>query len=181
MMAPEEILSSTDASRRDFLKKVLVGTTFAAPVIASFSMEGLSPETASAISSNQCSNMTTSRCCQFAAQIAAGISALGFCGLVGQKVSLESQAALLGPLGEAQAAMAKGLDKGKGDCTNKPAQGQFKKAAKKLEEFKDLVAILCVDALAKGLTQDANLLIGAIDDLLDGVCADGALKLLCTV
>src|SRR5262245_37320196 len=40
-MAPEEILSSAGAGRRDFLKKVLAGTTFAVPVITSFSMEGL--------------------------------------------------------------------------------------------------------------------------------------------
>ena len=44
-MAPhplnEDVLNSVDESRRDFLRKVIVGTAFAAPLMASFSMDGL--------------------------------------------------------------------------------------------------------------------------------------------
>ena len=82
-MAPEEILSSVDASRREFLKKVIAGTTFAVPLMASFSMEGLSVESAwaSNVTTNQpplCSNMTGSPCCTLAVEIAAGIAILSF-------------------------------------------------------------------------------------------------------
>jgi len=37
----EKILKEVDEKKRDFLKKVIVGTAFAVPVIHSFSMEGL--------------------------------------------------------------------------------------------------------------------------------------------
>lgn len=37
----EQILDKVDENKRDFLKKVIVGTAFAVPVIHSFSMEGL--------------------------------------------------------------------------------------------------------------------------------------------
>jgi len=37
----EEILERLDEKRRDFIKKVVVGTAFAVPVINSFSMDGL--------------------------------------------------------------------------------------------------------------------------------------------
>lgn len=165
-MAPEEILSSADASRRDFLKKVLAGTTFAAPVIASFSMEGLAPESAWA---SNCSNMPSSDCCAFAARITLEIALFGaqFTGLDAQ---VDVKALLLGPLGKAQAAMAEGIEKGNGDCTNAPAQAQFKKAAKELGRFKDLADTLCAD-VAGDLDRFADTLIGQITDLLDGNCS----------
>ena len=37
----EDILKEVDEQRRDFIKKVVVGTAFAVPVIHSFSMDGL--------------------------------------------------------------------------------------------------------------------------------------------
>ena len=36
----EEILSSVDEARRDFIRKVIVGAAFATPIMASFSMDG---------------------------------------------------------------------------------------------------------------------------------------------
>jgi hypothetical protein len=185
IMAPEEILSSADASRRDFLKKVLVGTTFAVPVVASFSMEGLSPESASAgfdscsnattFLSNQCSNQATSECCRFAAQITIAISEFGsrFCGLGTKRAFLQEEtlALLLGPLGRAQAAMAEGLEKGKGECTNKPSRDQFKKAGKELGKFKELVDALCDSDTAEFLNREADALIAAITDLQHGNCS----------
>jgi hypothetical protein len=41
----EDVLKSIPESRRDFLKKVIAGTTFVVPLIASFSMDGLSIDT----------------------------------------------------------------------------------------------------------------------------------------
>ena len=38
----EDILKSVPESRRDFLKKMIAGTTFVVPLMASFSMDGLS-------------------------------------------------------------------------------------------------------------------------------------------
>lgn len=59
-MAPhplnEDILNSVDESRRDFLRKVIVGTAFAAPLMASFSMDGLLINEAEA---NWVTNMST--------------------------------------------------------------------------------------------------------------------------
>ena len=37
----DRILEKVDEKKRDFLKKVVIGTAFAVPVINSFSMEGL--------------------------------------------------------------------------------------------------------------------------------------------
>lgn len=37
----EYVLEGVDGKRRDFIKKVVVGTAFAVPVINSFSMDGL--------------------------------------------------------------------------------------------------------------------------------------------
>jgi hypothetical protein len=187
-MAPEEILSGADASRRDFLKKVLAGTTFAAPVIASFSMEGLSPGNAwgDALACNQsfvsnqtnfCSNMPTSACCAFAAEIAAEIWSLGIsCVRSPFPVKIlflptpEVGALLIGQLGKAQAAMAEGIEKGKGDCTNPPALAQFKKAAKEMGKFQDLVEELCQGQFAENLVGEAECIIGEINDLLIGNC-----------
>lgn len=51
-MAPyplnEDVLNSVDETRRDFLRKVIVGTAFATPLMASFSMDGLSINAAEA-------------------------------------------------------------------------------------------------------------------------------------
>ena len=165
-MAPEEILSSADASRRDFLKKVLVGTTFAAPVLASFSMEGLSPESASAgFAPNQCSNQTLSPCCNLAMQIAAEIAELAL------EIRDPSVAALLKPLGKALTAMGEGVAKGDGVCTNKPALDQFKKAARELGKFKTLVDELCEDTKqADFLKALADRIIEQITDLVNGEC-----------
>lgn len=50
----DPILEQVDPEKRDFLKKVIVGTAFVAPIVASFSMEALSPNAAFAqvLSSN---------------------------------------------------------------------------------------------------------------------------------
>jgi hypothetical protein len=42
----DRILEQVDPEKRDFLKKVIVGTAFVVPIVASFSMEGLSPNEA---------------------------------------------------------------------------------------------------------------------------------------
>ena len=48
----DRILEQVDQDKRDFLKKVIVGTAFVTPVVASFSMDGLLPNEAFAQSSN---------------------------------------------------------------------------------------------------------------------------------
>lgn len=37
----EDLLKGVDKKRRDFIKKVVIGTAFAVPLINSFSMDGL--------------------------------------------------------------------------------------------------------------------------------------------
>lgn len=177
-MAPEEILASADPNRRDFLKKVLAGTTFAVPVLASFSMEGLSPEAAWAQAANQCSNMPTSPCCHFAALITIALARFaGACSDTGDESvpplsTIPDQqvvALLIGQLGKAMTLMAEGIDKGNGDCTNEPARDKFKNASKQLERFKDLVDKLCQGTPAQTLKDQADLFIGAIGNLVNGV------------
>jgi hypothetical protein len=167
-MAPEEILGSADASRRNFLKKVLAGTTFAMPVLASFSTEGLSPESAlAAAESNQCSNQFTSPCCEFAGDIAQEIALLAsfVAGLQGAALPF------LKPLAKALTTMAEGVEKGQGLCTNKPALDHFKKARKELDKFKAIVDELCDDTLRGRLFKErADTIIEHITDLLDGDC-----------
>jgi hypothetical protein len=48
----DPILEHVDSEKRDFLKTVLTGTAFVAPIVASFSMEGLTPNEAFAQSTN---------------------------------------------------------------------------------------------------------------------------------
>jgi hypothetical protein len=50
----DPVLEQVDPEKPDFLKKVVLGTAFVTPIVASFSMEGLSPNEASAqiLSSN---------------------------------------------------------------------------------------------------------------------------------
>jgi len=50
-MAEEKILGKVDANRRSFLKRVL-GASFALPVIATFSVESLSVDSAQAFNAN---------------------------------------------------------------------------------------------------------------------------------
>jgi hypothetical protein len=58
----EDILDSVEENRRDFIRTLIVGTTFAVPLLASFSMDGGiigEAEADTAFSSNMsCSNMT---------------------------------------------------------------------------------------------------------------------------
>jgi len=58
----EQILGEIDHSRRDFLRKVIVGAAFAPPLIASFSLDGLSLATADAQIAvrNQCFSVSNS-------------------------------------------------------------------------------------------------------------------------
>ena len=193
-MAPEEILGSADASRRNFLKKVLAGTTFAAPVIASFSMEGLSPgnalaqtlscanqsQTGPIFTSNQsfCANMPTSPCCTFAAEITVNIWSLGTNFIPGSRIikfpffepTVEVQALFLGQMAEALEAMAKGIEKGKGDCAKKPARDEFKKAGKELGKLQTLVASVCQGPFADDLIDAIDCVIGQVNELVSGHC-----------
>ena len=42
-MGPEDrVLEKVNPDRRSFVRKVIIGTAFAAPVVSSFSMDGLS-------------------------------------------------------------------------------------------------------------------------------------------
>ena len=172
-MAPEEILGSADASRRGFLKKVLAGSTFAAPVIASFAMEGLSPERAwgGILASNQCSNMPSSACCRFAAEIGADI--IEFTRIIGTQQTtfpLPSAAVLLGPLGKAQALMAEGLVQGAGDCLNDEAVAAFEAASGQLNKVTKLAQALCAPNIAARVARTVDQLNIKIGDLVTGNC-----------
>jgi hypothetical protein len=48
-----DVLERVGVNRRDFVKRIVLGTAFASPVIASFSMSGLSAASAAAQTSNQ--------------------------------------------------------------------------------------------------------------------------------
>ncbi len=48
-----EVLSGVPVDRRAFVRRMVVGTAFAVPAVASFSMVGLTPASADAISPNQ--------------------------------------------------------------------------------------------------------------------------------
>ena len=45
----DEILEKVDANRRDFVRKVVVGSAFAAPIVTSISMDGLSTASAGVV------------------------------------------------------------------------------------------------------------------------------------
>jgi len=55
----DSILESVDENRRDAIRNMLIKTAFAAPVVATFAMGGLSVREALAYCSNgQCSNVS---------------------------------------------------------------------------------------------------------------------------
>jgi hypothetical protein len=59
------VLNQADGSRRDFLRKLIAGTVFTPPLLASFSLDGLSLTAAEALVSNQCffvGNQTNTTC-----------------------------------------------------------------------------------------------------------------------
>lgn len=57
-----QLLESAGKSRRKFVKKVITGTAFAAPLIASFPMNGLKAESARALTIG---NQTCTNCSSF--------------------------------------------------------------------------------------------------------------------
>jgi hypothetical protein len=60
------VLNQADGSRRDFLRKLIAGTVFTPPLLASFSLDGLSLTAAEALVPNQCffvSNQTITGVC----------------------------------------------------------------------------------------------------------------------
>ena len=60
-MAEDKILKKVSENRRGFLKRVL-GTSFAAPVIASFSMASLTVDSAKAVQASNQTHLTTTTC-----------------------------------------------------------------------------------------------------------------------
>ncbi|CAN5905064.1 hypothetical protein BH20PSE1_BH20PSE1_22870 [soil metagenome] len=62
----EDVLNGVDETRRDFLRKVIVGTAFVTPLMASFSMDGLLINAAEA---NSVCNMTDSGPSHFKAHL----------------------------------------------------------------------------------------------------------------
>src|ERR1700756_1958177 len=76
----EKVLQSVDESRRAFLSKLIVGSAFALPSVASFSMSGLAVGEAYAHCSNLtifCSNLTVRPNCSV---IANGATRMNFSG-----------------------------------------------------------------------------------------------------
>jgi uncharacterized protein YjbI with pentapeptide repeats len=75
---PEKVLQSVDETRRSFLSKLILGSAFAVPTVASFSMSGLAVSEAFAACSNLtfffCPNSTSSSC----SAIANGVSGMNF-------------------------------------------------------------------------------------------------------
>jgi hypothetical protein len=52
----EDLLNNVEKNRRDFIRRAIVGTTFAVPWLASFSMDGALIDTAEAGSDSYCTN-----------------------------------------------------------------------------------------------------------------------------
>jgi len=75
-MADEKILSRVEPSRKDFLKRVLGGAAFAAPVLATFSLGALTSRPAQAASAN-CPNCAPSATPEPTSAILLGTVAVG--------------------------------------------------------------------------------------------------------
>lgn len=144
----EEILESVGTSRRQFLKRVIAGTTFAVPLVASFSMNRLSGGVPDAFAANQCatSNQAGGDCCQLATDVAADVAllaadVLAFTGTA-QLVDLATLGNLLSAaLGQ----MTKGVAKGGDDCIKK-SKGKFKAARKAMLKVQAQLVAVGLDA-----------------------------------
>ena len=187
-MAPEDILKSVDESRRDFLRKVIGGTVFAVPLMASFSMEGLSLGSADAslvsniiisntfFSNALCANQgPVPTCCEVAEEVAVIIGCL-ICvtGLLLLEIgaSPTTKAQLFDPLSEALEEMSEGMGPAnvKKGCQDHSSIHHYEKAGEALESFFEILVKLCGSTAAEQLASDFRFLGRAFQDLLSGDC-----------
>ena len=164
----EEILESLGTSRREFVKGVIAGTTFAVPFVASFSMDSLSIGTPKAFAANQTctvSNQAGGECCQLATDVAADIAqlaadTLAFTG----GAQLADLATLANLLSTALSHVTKGVAKGGVDCVAK-SKGQFKAARKAMVKYQSGLLEFGLDtdfgAIAQQIVMDLDSLIPA--------------------
>jgi hypothetical protein len=171
-----------DASRRDFLRKVIAGSAFAVPLIASFSMEGLTPETAEALASNMtlAPNLTLGPCCQLALGIEARIKELADDTeevLVGCRAGRRVRKRLLAPLGSAALFVGLGVVKGLPDCNGPRSLALYGEA---LDDVGDFIARLerfgdsRPSCDVSGLLSRARSIGAALKGLIEEQCAPDA-------
>src|SRR5262245_31119020 len=153
-MAPDDVVNSVGDDRRDFIRTVIAGTAFAVPLLASFSMEGLSLEPAEGAPPNPCSNQSPDPfCCRIAGQIAAIISEVmcitGFT-LAQTNAVAATKAQLFKPLAKALQLMSDGIlyprhfdQPVAHDCRSSGSLGRFQSARAEVVEYLDLLATLC--------------------------------------
>lgn len=176
-MAPEEILKNVDESRRDFVRKVIAGTTFAVPLMATFSMEGLSVNVATAdpgitsLCSNQsvCSNVPGDQpCCVLAICVLGDIAKLIVDTLfvVDDGVTeAADRAELTGELAQALRYVAGGVTTGAG-CF---APGRYRVAIRAVTRYAKQLADLGLDGT---LAQRAADVLEDLETLRSGACND---------
>jgi hypothetical protein len=170
----EEILESVGTSRREFVKGVIAGTTFAVPFVASFSMDSLSIGTPKALAANQTctvSNQAGGECCQLATDVAGDIAqlaadTLAFTGFIPGTLGarLVDLATLANLLSTALSHVTKGVAKGGVDCVAK-SKGQFKAAGKAMVKYQSGLLEFGLDtdfgAIAQQIVMDLDSLIPA--------------------
>lgn len=147
------VLREVDEDRRRFLKAALGGAAFAAPVMASFSMEGvatwgtaatagISPLGANQVTcSNQsfCANQTAHPLCTFAQTVMLGVSGLAFDTLDFLRCSAAAPAKRAKVFDRAVVALRNvgiGIVSDDDQCVGKAAKKQYKLARKSLDQYR---------------------------------------------
>ena len=176
-MAPEEILKNVHPSRRDFVRTVIAGTTFAVPLMATFSMEGLSVNVATAdehittLCSNQsvCLNVPGSQpCCVLAICVLGDIGKLIVDTLYLADDGVTEAAAraeLTEKLAQALGHVAHGITEGE-NCS---APGPYRAASLEVTRYAQRLADLGLDGT---LTPRVADILDDLETLRSGACND---------
>lgn len=125
----DELLSRVDESRRGFLRKV-IGGAFAAPMLASFSMNALVTSSAEAQNGLFCANQTFQSCCELALCLAEDLDAyrdrlVGFLDGLGTSVASARKQAMIKSVSKAIEFINAGILEGEGTCMTAASISKF--------------------------------------------------------
>lgn len=163
----DEILNRVDDSRRDVLRKLIGGVAFAAPLMASFSLEGLSVAPAEASYCFGANQTETSDCCGKAAciveEIDEALSALVVF-LDSSSVPAARKASLIKAIGKATEFLNAGILEGEGSCDSTKAKAKFQYARGWMENYLNTLESVGLGGSDPALTGEE--IIADIDELL---------------
>lgn len=169
----DELLSRVDESRRGFLRKV-IGGAFAAPLLASFSMDGLGVSSAEAENGCFGPNQTFQSCCERAICLAEDLDTyrdnlVVYLDSLGTSVSSARKQAMIKAVSKAIEFVNAGILEGEGTCITAASLSKFTYArgwiVNLLEVMEDVgLGSSDAAAVARDLLSQIDALIACVSD-----------------